>query len=241
MKKKYIKIIILTLILALFIGTIYYLNDYYKSTDEVQEYLNKEGTVEVLEIDDGLFLDGYGTEDAIIFYPGAKVEYTAYLPLLYELADNGVDVFLLQMPFNIAFFGTNEADDIIENYSYTHYYLAGHSLGGVVASSFVYKHLDNNNIEGLILLASYSTNDLSNTNLNVLSIYGSNDGVLNINSLEENKKNLPNITKEIVIDGGNHAQFGCYGKQKGDNDATISALEQRTETVDEILKIINKN
>ena len=39
-------------------------------------------------------------------------------------------------------------------------------------------------------------------------------------------------TENVVeIEGGNHAQFGNYGPQKGDLPATISAEEQQARTV----------
>ena len=39
-------------------------------------------------------------------------------------------------------------------------------------------------------------------------------------------------TENIVeIEGGNHAQFGNYGPQKGDPPAAISAQEQQAQTV----------
>ena len=64
-----------------------YIKDYYHSENIVQQYVQMEGTVKIEEIEVGLFLDGMGNRDALIFYPGAKVEYTAYIPLFYHLAD----------------------------------------------------------------------------------------------------------------------------------------------------------
>ena len=106
----------------------------------------------------------------------------------------------------------------------------GHSLGGSMASMYASKHSDK--VKGVILLASYSTKTL---NMNVLSIYGSNDGCLDLKAYEKNKKNLPSNYKEFIIDGGNHAQFGLYGKQKGDKTATISYEMQKNYTVSAIL------
>jgi len=39
---------------------------------------------------------------------------------------------------------------------------------------------------------------------------------------------------EEEIEGGNHAQFGNYGAQKGDGAASISAEEQQNFTADQI-------
>jgi len=42
------------------------------------------------------------------------------------------------------------------------------------------------------------------------------------------------------IAGGNHAQFGYYGTQLGDNSATISREEQQAETAVAILTFLNQ-
>ena len=99
-------------------------------------------------------LDGYGNDTALIFYPGAKVEYTSYLPMLSKLASESVDCYLVKMPFNFALLGENRADSIIDTGNYSHYFISSHSLGGYVASSYL---AHTNKSEGLILLASYPT------------------------------------------------------------------------------------
>ena len=87
--------------LFIVIVCIWYVNDYYHTDENVQEYLQTKDSVSVTEMPEGLYLDGPGNETALIFYPGAKVEYTAYLPLLSELADQGIDCFLIKMPCNL--------------------------------------------------------------------------------------------------------------------------------------------
>ena len=88
--------------------------------------------------------------------------------------------------------------------------------------------------DGLILLAAYSTKDLSQMSLRVLSIYGSEDGVLNRDAYKKNWANLPADTTEVVLDGGCHAQFGSYGPQDGDGTPTISGEEQIKQTAEAI-------
>jgi hypothetical protein len=94
--------------------------------------------------------------------------------------------------------------------------------------------------DGLALLGAYSTSDLSNTDLDVLSIYGSEDGVMNRKKYDANKGNLPNGFTEIVIEGGNHAGFGMYGTQDGDGESKIPTEEQIKITADAVLELINK-
>ena len=169
----------------------------------------------------------------IIFYPGAKVEATAYAPLLYQLAKKGYDSVLVEMPFNIAILGKNKADNIINNYSYENYYLSGHSLGGAMASIYVNEH---DNIKGLILLASYSTKEID---IPVLSIYGSRDGVLKLDAYKGYKDNLKNV-EEHIIDGANHSGFAYYNTQSDDNISFITIDNQIDITINYIDNFINK-
>ena len=229
--------IILALVIIIAGFSIWYLTDYSHADASVNAYLNGTDNVSVEKIDNGLFLDGPGNESALIFYPGAKIEYTAYLPLFTELANDGVDCFIVEMPFNLAFFGLDSADSIVSNSNFTYdkWYISGHSLGGVVASYYVKNH--STDYDGLILLASYPAEDLNN--VSVLSIYGSNDKVLNKETYDKSKGLMDYNLTEYVINGGNHAQFASYGNQAGDGVATISGENQRKQTEKEILEFIN--
>lgn len=211
---------------------------YYKVTYEAEAYLESTDTVFVSKENGYLLFDGPGTETAIIFYPGALVEYTAYAPILHKLSQAGIDCFLVDMPYHMSIFGTNKADKIIKQYSYNHWYMAGHSLGGYSASSYVKKHMDE--MDGLILLASYPSGNLNenSTALKVISIYGSNDSVLNKERFEKGRLHMPTDYTESCIKGGNHAGFGSYGAQAGDSPADITPSEQWNATVEEILKVI---
>lgn len=232
MKKK-ILIPVSIILIVIVICFIYLLTGNYKASKDVLKYLESSDDVKVLEIKDGYYFDGPGEDSAIIFYPGAKVDYKAYSKLMYDIALNGKDTFLLKMPFNIAFFGINKARNIITEYKYDNWYLAGHSLGGVVANLYVSKNP--NNIKGIIALASYPTKKLPN-DIEYISIYGSNDKVLNRDKYEEAKKYLPDNYQEYIIEGGNHAYFGNYGEQKGDGKSSISREEQQEEVLNILFK-----
>jgi dienelactone hydrolase len=118
----------------------------------------------------------------------------------------------------------------------SHWYIGGHSLGGSMAASYISKHTDD--FSGLVLLGSYSTADLSGGAVDVLSLYGSEDGVMNKEKYEKYKKNLPTDLIEIKIDGGCHAYFGMYGEQDGDGTPTLSAEEQIRLSADSISKFV---
>lgn len=176
----------------------------------------------------------------ILFYQGALVEEESYAIVARDLADRGYNVYLLKTPLNLPIFGKTKALELIEKKHLKHVYLAGHSLGGVIASSNASAA---KNIDGLILLASYPQNkdDLSQKDLAVLSITASKDKVLKWKHYDRAKKWLPKKTKYESIQGGNHSGFGSYGLQAGDGKATITLSAQEKQVVKHIHTFINAN
>ena len=224
-------VILVAVIAALGIATGIYAKDYYRAVD-VDEYITSNNGVIVSQIDEGYFFDGPSEDKALIFYPGAKVEETAYAPMMQSLAAQGVDCFLIKMPMKLAILGANKADDIRTKYDYDNYYLAGHSLGGAMAANYAAEHP--NDYAGLFLLAAYPTKDLTFTRFPIVFLYGDNDKVLNREKFEAGVTLVPGDYKKVEIAGGNHAQFGSYGAQDGDGTATITPEEQWEITVNTI-------
>ncbi len=226
-------------VIILFVTIAVYLGDYYKPTETALAAMNTTETVTVMSI------AGNATEfaptdptSAIVFYPGGKVDHRAYAPLMQELANRGILCVLMEMPFRLAVLDMHAAEgipaSIQDRYSTIEsVYIAGHSLGGTMAAVHLADTAEY--YDGLILLASYTTHNLSMIpDLRVLSIYGSEDGVLNRDAYSENISHLPADYDEIILDGGNHAGFGNYGAQSGDGAATMTAAEQIHATVDAI-------
>ena len=174
----------------------------------------------------------------LIFYPGGKVEYTAYAPLMEQLAEQGVFCVLVKMPANLAVLDMGAAEVHLDEFpDIEKWYVGGHSLGGSMAASYAAEHAEE--LEGLLLLASYSTADLTGSGLDVLSIYGSEDGVLNMDKYNEYRPNLPEeTTAEIILEGGNHAGFGDYGPQDGDGEASLSGENQQRQTAMAFIEIV---
>ena len=219
-----------------------YVSDYYHADGKaINEFIAQSAT-HVQGTYDPKGITTYGKEDAeygFIFYPGGKVEATAYEPLLYSLASNGVFCVLVEMPFNLAVLDMNAADGICEEYSSVqNWYIGGHSLGGSMAAYYIKEN--QKKFEGLILLASYSTKDLSQTGLRALSVFGSEDGVMNQGKYEKYRAYLPIDSVEVEIEGGCHAYFGMYGAQKGDGVPTITAQEQITKTSEYIVEFMSE-
>ena len=209
-----------------------FLNIHYKADRKAIAAFADSSASKVTKIDGGYFIDGKGEDTALVFYPGAKVDTDAYLPLMYQLADNCIDCFLLEMPFRMAIFNPNAADKVMGRYDYDTWLTAGHSMGGMIAASYAAAH---ESVDGVVLLAAYPTKQLPEHTA-LLSVYGTNDKVLDRGAYEKSKKYFPADAAEVVIEGGNHAQFANYGKQSGDGEATISHDEQQAQTVSAIIE-----
>lgn len=225
---------IFTVILLCVIGCAVYVNDYYHAGETTVQAMAAGDYVTVRTAEDGslLFLPD-DPQAGLIFYPGGKVEHTAYAPLMRACADRGILCVLVKMPWNLAVLDANAADGIAERFPEIEaWYIGGHSLSGAMAANYAADH--SGEFEGLILLAAYSTEDLSGTGLDVLSIYGSEDRVLSLEKYEANRDHLPADATEVVIEGGCHAGFGAYGPQDGDGTPSISGEEQVKRTVAEI-------
>ena len=228
--KRILLIVVLFVALLGLAGGVYF-GTYSRATPEAAALLQGSDAVEVKAMDKGWLLDGPGTEAALVFYPGGKVEPTAYLPLLTALAEDGIDCFLVRMPLNMAFLDIDAAAKVQAAYTYDRWYIGGHSLGGAMAAYYAARHGDD--LEGLILLAAYATQPLSDR-LAVLELHGSEDGVLNRASLEKGKQYLPASARAFELPGGNHAQFGDYGPQRGDGLPTVSRAAQIAWAVEKI-------
>ena len=227
MKKK-VWIVLIAMMLIVLIAFGVYVSVYYHADASAEAALHSDGAVTVTQTDYGWLFDGPSEDQALVFYPGAKVETAAYAPLLHALSAEGMDVCLVDMPFHLAFFGIGKADSIIGEDSERNWYVGGHSLGGAMAASWAAEHGDY--IDGVVLLAAYPTKQLD-SDLTELLIYGSEDQVLNLEKFQEGEQYAPEDSRTYIISGGNHAQFGNYGVQAGDGTARISPEEQQAETV----------
>jgi len=187
-----------------------------------------------------VFQPAQPTDTGFIFYPGGLVDPAAYAPLMKSLADQGIMSVIVPMPLDLAVFGVNRANDVLAAYpEIDHWIIGGHSLGGSMAAQYV---KDNpTKVEALAFLAAYpaANVDLSQLPIDVASIYGTLDGVAG-DVFDESLSRLPAGTPLVVIEGGNHAQYGNYGPQAGDGVATISREEQQQQTTTAIGELANR-
>jgi dienelactone hydrolase len=235
MKKTIFKIIAVILLAALLfstVGFIVWANDAYLPSPIALNALKTDALVKV-DLVSGVYM--FTPVKAVptvgfIFYPGGRVDYRAYAPVLRSIAENGYLVALVHAPLNLAFIDLKAASPVIAQHpEIKKWVVSGHSLGGVAASVFAKDHL--NTLDGLVFFASYPADEsLKNADIKVLSIYGTRD-MAGMAKFDETRVLNPANTKYVVIQGGNHAQFGSYGVQAGDNTPEISAEEQWAQTV----------
>jgi len=215
--------IVISLLLIITAGFFIYVSNYYHAEEVALAVMKNGKNLEVQ--DDYIVLSPSSPSDTgMIFYPGGKVEHLAYLPMMEKItAQTGITTILVKMPFNLAVFGASKADQVIEQFpDLTDWYIGGHSLGGAMASDYASKN--QTKVDGLILMGAYIYGDYPSDR--TLTIYG---------TLETDVSQEIDYTDNVVaIEGGNHAQFGHYGKQKGDPDATISREQQQKITTDAI-------
>lgn len=192
----------------------------------------------------------YGEPDrakvGFLFYPGGKVGLNAYGELLTRVAARGFFCVVTGMPVNLAVLNPNAADKYIEKYreefpNIETWYIGGHSLGGTIAC----KHAINRPgvYKGVVFLAAHpdKDDDMNVTDMKALSIYGSIDGVLNRKRHKENYKNFPKDLHEVVIEGGNHGNFGTYGFQNGDRTSLVDRIHQIDITAKAIVEFMSKS
>ena len=238
MKKRYIVgISLMAVVVALVVGCVVYVSDSYSPEENAMAAMAGSDTVSARKTEKMTVFSPENPTAGFLFYPGGKVEAAAYAPLMLALAERDILCVLIEMPCNLAVLNPNAAEGIAERFpEIENWYIGGHSLGGSMAASYAAKHPGQ--LKGLVLLAAYSTADLTVSGLKVLTMYGSEDGVLNMEKYESYHGNLPENRVELVISGGNHARFGSYGPQDGDGEASISPEEQISYTAEAIAEFI---
>ncbi len=236
-KARTVFIIIAALLAIMFAGFLIYASQYYHATGAAIQAMASADPVDVSVTDGNLVFSPQNGDikAGFIFYPGGKVEFSAYSSLIRQISEDGYLCILVKMPFNLAVLNKSAALDIMDDHKeIKDWYIGGHSLGGVMAADYLAEHTSI--FKGLVLLAAYPASDLTGYNHGVLSIYGSEDNVLDTESFKNGSKLMPENYTEICIDGGNHAYFGDYGEQEGDGIALISAGEQQIRSALEIIR-----
>jgi len=234
-------IVLAIAILALIAFGAWYVNDYYHADDTALAVMaDEQGAADGVTVRE---LSGKAVafvpespRAGMIFYPGGKVQPEAYAPLLERCAEQGLLCVLVRPLFNLAVLDANCADGVIEQFpDVDRWIIAGHSLGGVMASDYLSRH--EGDFEGIAFLAAYPLADLSKWNGTAVSLVGDADKVLDHDKYEEANAKMPADSRETGIEGGNHAQFGNYGEQAGDGQASITRDQQQKGTAAALVQL----
>lgn len=224
------------------------------------ENLLNNVTQNLEETDDFIILSSHNVKPTktFIFYPGGLVDPHAYLAWQDKLVQEipNLRIVTVKMPSNLAVLNSGKGELLFERFKSTEQWVAGgHSLGGAMSTNLV----DDNRskIEGLIYLAAYPSDDkIKDFQGSVFSISAEFDGLAtsedinsHVNDLPEaynmnDENDFPNPLQEKTlyyeIKGGNHAQFGSYGVQEDDLEATISREEQQNKLILLIKNYLNQ-
>ena len=205
-----------------------------------QEALQSSSNVQV-ESGEWLLFQPAGEQPTtgLVFYPGGLVDPQAYAPFAQDIAAQGYLVAIPSMPLNLAVLGIGQAQEVIDAHpEIQHWAVGGHSLGGAMAAQFIKDYP--RAAEGLVLWAAYPSadTDISCRVLKAVSIYGTNDGLSSPEEIKTTQELLPPDTVYVALEGGNHAQFGYYGPQRGDLDPELSQQEQRKQVVEATVNLL---
>lgn len=234
MKKRILSGLVLFLSVCMIGCAVMYVRAFYPAQDAALACLAslREGVC-VEHRSDGWAFVPQEVSAGLVFYPGGNVAAESYAPLMEALAARGILGVLLKMPASLAILDMDAAEGIQAAYpAVQRWYIGGHSLGGYAASTYLGDAHEK--YEGLILLAAYTQTDLTDTKLDVLSIYGSEDGVLSRERYQAGLPLLPEGYEELIIDGGCHSYFGAYGMQSGDGVPAVTREEQIAITADAV-------
>lgn len=230
------------IILALLLGFVIWALTPAGPMEEAKAAMNSDASVTVVEEDWITFTPTNGTPTTgLIIYPGGRVDPRSYAPAARQIAEQGYLVVIAPMPLNLAVFNADRAADIVAAYpDIQNWAIAGHSLGGAMGANYI--DSGSTAIEGLALWAAYPAegDSLVDNPVTVTSISGTLDGLSDPAKIEASRSLLPTETLFVPIEGGNHAQFGYYGPQGGDNPATISREQQQAQVVAATLALLER-
>lgn len=198
--------------------------------------------VNVVQTDDLITFEAVGTADPVevIFFQGGLVDPKAYAPLCRQLAMEGFTCHVVKMAWRMPVRDYRKTLDLFDLRN-ERYVIGGHSQGGKMAAQLVYEHPDH--FKGLFLLGTSHPRDIDMSGLDIptLKIYAEHDGLAGVGEVMENEPLMPSDAQLVLIEGGNHSQFGYMGKLFMDDSAEISLEEQQRRTVEALVGWLRKD
>jgi pimeloyl-ACP methyl ester carboxylesterase len=213
----------------------------FQSRNLPKETFDNNEIVAVVENNDRITFKPKKSEQTVelIFFPGGLADPGAYAPLCREIAENGYTCHIIKMSFRLPQRDYQKISRLFDLKS-GQYVIGGHSQGGKMAAQFVYENPGI--MKGLFLLGTSHPRDisLSNQSIPTIKFYAENDGLASAEEVLENKDKLPINAKLILVEGGNHSQFGYLGKLLMDDNAGITLEEQQTIVLENLVNFLNE-
>lgn len=242
-KRAFVWLVALSL-LALAGALVFFSMPYTDSTGGVAA-VEEDERVTVEQTDFGYALTPTDTdaEAGLVFYPGGRVAPDAYVGSLGAIpAETDVAVFVPEMGLSLAVvdYGLGQAgvrshaaDRVMEEYpDIEDWYVGGHSLGGAMACRYARQaSATSESPSGLLLYGAYCDLSLAESDLDVLSVVGDADMVLDRDAYERNLANLPSGAQTRELQGVNHTQFGSYTGQDAPSGTSYRVAHERLNEV----------
>ena len=198
-------------------------------------------TIEVFENDDRITFKSKQADRPveIIFFPGGLTDPEAYAPLCRKIAGNGYTCHIIKASFRLPQYDYQKISALFDFQSRT-YIIGGHSQGARMAAQFVYENPVL--MKGLFLLGTSNPRDinLSQFSIPTIKLYAEHDGLASVEEVLEHKNKLPADSKLILVEGGNHSQFGYLGELLGDDGAKITLEEQQSIVLENLINFFNE-
>jgi len=182
---------------------------------------------------------------ALVFICGSGIHPHAYAPLLRPIAEAGYPVFVVRLPYRFAPLESHKAQAVDRVRSLVaaqpetvHWVIAGHSLGGALAARLARETAELNAAFVLIGTTHPKADDLSGLDAPFTKVYATHDGIAPPDRVMATRGLLPARSRWVTIQGGNHSQFGHYGRQLFDGKAAISREAQQAITRELLLEAL---
>lgn len=226
---KLLRKILLIFVVVTLIAIAYWRYDFpdreHRVTPEALAALESDARVTVTENDWIVFSpsDASPTK-GLIFYPGGECDERGYAEPLRAIAARGFLVVLVPMPWQLAVFAPNRANDVIAAFpEIKTWAIGGHSLGGSMAANYAANHQDM--IKGLLLWDAYSPNDLTASTLKVRMVHRADTSGKPPEDYTNKLPLLPAQTEYVPLIGGQHLNFGRFIAGRLYRDAEPAELD----------------
>ena len=152
---KLVLAVLAVVVVSLVLAFVFWANDALPASDVALQAMQSDERVQVSEENGWVTFSPANDsqpEIGFIFYPGGRVDYRAYSPVLRMIAEQGYFVALVPVPLNLAFFDINVAARVQAQYpEIKSWVVGGDSLGGVAAAEYVKALMQE--VDGLVFFA----------------------------------------------------------------------------------------